>query len=73
MGRDRKQKNAQPGLTSGTSDAEAGGTSLERRQEIDRELAALDSMYERGLIPDTQYRKRRSELEAERAELINHK
>lgn len=66
-------KTAQSRLTNGTSDAEAGGPGGSRAQEIDQELAALESMYQRSLIDDDDYTQRRAELQAERAELINHK
>ena len=58
--------NTNPGLTSGATDAETGGPGGDRYQEIIQEIAALDAMYERGLIDTDDYQQRRAELEAER-------
>ncbi|NBC34495.1 MAG: hypothetical protein GVY13_17605 [Alphaproteobacteria bacterium] len=46
------------GITSGTTDTESGNEA----PGVDRDLYALKSLYERGLIPKEVYETRRAEL-----------
>ena len=53
-----------PAAASGFADTESGNEG----ESISRELYALNSMFERGLIPKDEYEARKAELEAAQAE-----
>jgi hypothetical protein len=53
-----------PAAASGIADTESGNEG----ESVSRELYALKSMYERGLIPKDQFEARKAELEARKAD-----
>lgn len=55
-----KKSPSTPRTTSGTTDTESGTDGAGKEQA----LYALDSMYERGLVSEQDYRQRRSEIES---------
>ena len=58
----KMMKKKDPSTTTPQTDSESGAEGLDTPEERERALYALKSMYERGLISDDEYQRRKDEI-----------